>query len=99
MKRIVTHMLVAVGLAAGACGAAEAHTNLSVGLSLGSPAPAYVTAAPQPVYYRNRYDDRRDYGYRHDRGWERGRWEHGNHAYYNNGYRSNENRRGWGYRD
>ena len=99
MKRIVTHMLVAAGLAAGACGAAQAHTNLSFGLSLGTPAPAYVAAAPQPVYYGSRYEDRRYDGYRHDRGWDRGRWDRGNRWHNDNGYRGNENRHGWGYRD
>ena len=81
MKRIVTHLLVAAGLAAGACGVAQAHTDLSVGLSLG--APAY--AAPTPVYYgysgwNHRYDHgyyARDY-HRYDRGWGRDnrRWGH-----------------------
>ncbi|ALL63623.1 putative signal peptide protein [Paraburkholderia caribensis MBA4] len=104
MKRIVTHMLVAVGLAAGACGVAQAHSNLSIGLSLGTPAPAYVAPAyvapaPQPVYYGNRYwGDRRYDGYRHDRGWDRGRWDHRNRWDNNNGYRGNDNHRG-GYRD
>lgn len=37
MKRIVTHLLVAAGLAAGACGVAQAHTDLNIGLSLGAP--------------------------------------------------------------
>ncbi|CAG4906260.1 PXPV repeat protein [Paraburkholderia gardini] len=55
MKRIVTHLLVAAGLAVGVCGVAEAHTDLSIGLSLGVPAPVYVRpasvyVAPQPVY-------------------------------------------------
>ena len=67
MKRIVTHLLVAAGLAAGACGVAQAHTDLNIGLSLGAPVyaqPAPVYAAPQPVYYGNggwdhRYDRRR----------------------------------------
>ena len=107
MKRIVTHMLVAVGLAAGACGVAQAHTNLSIGLSLGAPAPAYVApapvyAAPQPVYYGHRYWGRRDDGYRNDRDWNRGRgWDHDNRWNNNNNYgnRWNENGRGWGYRD
>ncbi|MBN3765084.1 hypothetical protein [Burkholderia sp. Ac-20365] len=100
MKRIVTHMLVAAGLAAGACGVAQAHTNLSIGLSLGAPAPAYVAPAPQPVYYGNRYwgGDRRYDGYRHDRDWNRGRWDHGNRWDGNNGNRWNDNHRG-GYRD
>ena len=48
MKRIVTHMLVATGLAIGAVGAAQAHSDLHIGVSLG--APAYV--APAPVYVR-----------------------------------------------
>jgi hypothetical protein len=38
MKRIVTHLLVATGLALGAAGAAQAHTDLNIGLSLGAPA-------------------------------------------------------------
>lgn len=48
MKRIVTHMLVATGLAIGAVGAAQAHSDLHVGVSIGT--PAYV--APAPVYVR-----------------------------------------------
>lgn len=90
MKRIVTHLLVAAGLAAGACGVAQAHTDLNIGLSLGAPVytrPAPVYAAPQPVYYGNsgwghRYD-RGDYyrgDHRDDRGW-------------------NHNNRGWGHGD
>ncbi|WP_454826615.1 PXPV repeat protein [Paraburkholderia xenovorans] len=90
MKRIVTHLLVAAGLAAGACGVAQAHTDLNIGLSLGAPvyarsAPVY--AAPQPVYYGNggwgRGYDHGDYyrgDHRHDRGW-------------------NHNDRGWGHDD
>ncbi|MCC8393240.1 hypothetical protein LJ656_11615 [Paraburkholderia sp. MMS20-SJTR3] len=90
MKRIVTHLLVAGGLAAGACGVAQAHSGLNVGLSIGAPvyaAPAPVYAAPQPVYYggwHQRYgrgDYYRDYHRydRYDRGWGRddGRWGHG----------------------
>ncbi|HEY1999429.1 PXPV repeat protein [Paraburkholderia sp.] len=88
MKRIVTHLLVAAGLAAGACGVAQAHTNLSVGLSLGAPvyaAPARVYAAPEPVYYGyGGWDHRYDHGYyarndhRYDRGWghDNRRWGH-----------------------
>ncbi|MBN3752816.1 hypothetical protein G3N95_07665 [Paraburkholderia sp. Tr-20389] len=100
MKRIVTHMLVAVGLAAGACGVAQAHTDLNIGLSLGTPAPVYVTPAPQPVYYGNRYwGDHRDDGYRHDRGWDRGRGDRDNRWNNNNyGNRWNDHR-GGGYRD
>jgi hypothetical protein len=71
---------LAAGLAAGACGVAQAHDNFSIGLSLGSPAPAYVQpapvyAAPQPVYYPHWDHDR---GWDH-RGWNRGddhRWDH-----------------------
>jgi hypothetical protein len=87
MKRIVTHLLVAAGLAAGACGVAQAHTDLNIGLSLGAPVysrPAPVYAAPQPVYYGNGgWDHRYDHGryYRDDhRGWyhnDRG-WGHDN---------------------
>jgi hypothetical protein len=80
MKRIVTHLLVAAGLAAGACGVAQAHTNLNIGLSLGAPVyarPAPVYAAPQPVYYggwNHRYDRRDDHGWGHDSR----RWGHDN---------------------
>jgi hypothetical protein len=100
MKRIVTHVLVAAGLAAGACGVAQAHTNLSIGLSLGAPAPTYVSPAPQPVYYGNRYwGDRRYEGYRRDYGWNHGwnrdRRDHGNRWNDNNGNRWSGNNRGW----
>jgi hypothetical protein len=76
MKRIVTHLLVAAGLAAGACGVAQAHTDLNFGLSLGAPVyaqPAPVYAAPQPVYYGNGgWDHRYYHGDRGDnRGWDR----------------------------
>lgn len=98
MKRIVTHLLVAAGLAVGVCGAAQAHTNLNIGLSLGAPVyaqPAPVYAAPQPVYYRNggwdhRYD-RGDY-YRRDhrdqRGWDHNdrRWGHDDRSGYRGGW-------------
>ncbi|RKT25458.1 PXPV repeat-containing protein [Paraburkholderia sp. RAU2J] len=88
MKRIVTHLLVAAGLAAGACGVARAHTNLNIGLSLGAPVyaqPARVYAAPQPVYYggwNHRYE-RSDYyrgDHRYDRGWghDNRHWGHDN---------------------
>ncbi|GGD59928.1 PXPV repeat protein [Caballeronia grimmiae] len=88
MKRIVIQTLVATGLVAGAIGAAQAHTDLHVGVSLGSP----VYAAPAPVYvrpaapvYRSpawRHEEPRwrgDYGrYGHDNGrWNRARWDHG----------------------
>jgi hypothetical protein len=93
MKRIVTHMLVAAGLAIGAVGAAQAHSNVHIGVSLG--APAYV--APAPVYVRPaapvyrapywRHDEPRWHGdYRHDYGhWNRTGWNNGNHN-------------GWGHR-
>ncbi|WP_175939033.1 hypothetical protein [Caballeronia sp. BCC1704] len=85
MKRIVTQLLVATGLIIGAVGAAQAHTDLHVGVSLG--APAY--AAPAPVYVRPaaphyrapywRHEEprwHRDYG--HDNGrWNRAGWDHG----------------------
>jgi hypothetical protein len=79
MKRIVTQWLVAAGLAAGACGVAQAHTDLSLGLSLGAPAPAYVEpapayGAPAPVYYRH---DDRGYGWRrHESYRDDHRWDH-----------------------
>jgi hypothetical protein len=102
MKRIVTQLLVAAGLAAGACGVAQAHTDLNIGLSLGAPVytrPAPVYAAPQPVYYGNggwghRYD-RGDYyrgDHRYDRGWNHNdrRWGHddrGSHGDRRGGWR------------
>jgi hypothetical protein len=102
MKRIVTHMLVATGLAIGAVGAAQAHSDLHVGVSLG--APAYV--APAPVYVRPaapayrepyyRHEEPRWHGgygheYGHDNGrWNRAAWDHGG---YGNGYGNN-----WGHR-
>jgi hypothetical protein len=80
MKRIVTHLLVAAGLAAGACGVAQAHTDLSVGLSLGAPAPVYVQPGPayaQPVYYGHPGWDHGYYAPDH-RGWDHGdrHWDH-----------------------
>jgi hypothetical protein len=85
MKRIVTHLLVAAGLAAGVCGVAQAHTDLSVGLSVGAPAPVYEQPAPayaQPVYYGHPGWDHGyyDHGYYapDHRGWDHGdhRWDH-----------------------
>jgi hypothetical protein len=80
MKRIVTHLLVAAGLAAGAIGVAQAHTDLNIGLSLGVPAPVYEQAYAQPTYaapydggYYHHWDhrDRGDWHHRDDR------WNHG----------------------
>ncbi|SAL15774.1 hypothetical protein AWB64_00892 [Caballeronia sordidicola] len=82
MKRIVTHLLVAAGLAVSAVGVAQAHTDLNIGLSLGAPvysqpAPVYVQPAP---YYRaapswHRHDEPRWGG--PDRGrWDRTGWNH-----------------------
>lgn len=87
MKRIVTHMLVATGLAIGTVGAAQAHSDLHIGVSLG--APAYVAPAPvyvrpaAPVYgapyYRHEaprwhggYDHDHDYGRYNRAGWNHG---------------------------
>nr|WKF57725.1 hypothetical protein HUO10_002218 [Paraburkholderia busanensis] len=98
MKRIVTHLLVAAGLAAGACGVAQAHTDLNIGLSLGAPVyaqPAPVYAAPQPVYYGNGGWDHRDYrrdyyrnDHRYERAWDRGdhRWGHDDRGGYRGGW-------------
>ncbi|SAL25771.1 hypothetical protein AWB71_01433 [Caballeronia peredens] len=83
MKRIVTHMLVATGLAIGAVGAAQAHSDLHIGVSLG--APAYV--APAPVYVRPAAPVYRAPYYRH----EAPRW----HGGYGGGY---EHRTGWDHR-
>jgi hypothetical protein len=97
MKRIVTHLLVAAGLAAGACGVAQAHTDLNIGLSLGAPVyaqPAPVYAAPQPVYYGgwdHRYEHR-DYrgDHRNERGWNHGgndrHWGHDDRGDYRGGW-------------
>ncbi|BAO85174.1 MULTISPECIES: hypothetical protein [Caballeronia] len=89
MKRIVTHMLVATGLAIGAVGAAQAHSDLHIGVNLG--APAYV--APAPVYVRPaapvyrgapyyRHEAPRWHGrYGHDNGrWNRAGWNHGGYG-------------------
>lgn len=87
MKRIVTHLLVAAGLAIGAVGAAQAHTDLSIGLSLGVPgyvqsAPVYVQPAP---YYRAPppvWGHRDDRWGEPDRGrWNRTGWDHGDHGH------------------
>jgi hypothetical protein len=98
MKRIVTHLLVAAGLAMGAVGAAQAHTDLHIGLSLG--APAYVQSAPvyvQPApYYRaappnwHHRDEPRWGGSDHGR-WNRVGWDHG-------GDNRGDNRGAWGHR-
>ncbi|MGA7782514.1 MAG: hypothetical protein WCA85_33040 [Paraburkholderia sp.] len=92
MKRIVTHLLVAAGLAAGACGVAQAHTDLSVGLSLGVPAPVYVQPGPayaQPVYYPQPAWDHGYYGPDH-----RG-WDHGDRRYGHGNYRDDHRSPGW----
>ncbi|WP_158937070.1 hypothetical protein [Burkholderia sp. S171] len=87
MKRIVTHLLVAAGLAMGAVGAAQAHTDVSIGLSLG--VPAYVQSAPvyvQPApYYRAPppvWGHRDDRWGGPDRGhWNRTGWDHGGYGH------------------
>lgn len=87
MKRIVTRLLVATGLAIGAVGAAQAHTDLSIGLSLGvpgyvQPAPVYVQPAPlyrAPAPVWGHRDDR--WG-GPDRGrWNRTGWDHGGYGH------------------
>lgn len=81
MKRTVIQLLVATGVAAGACGVAQAHTDFNVGFSVGAPArtyvaPAAVYAAPRPAYYPRW--DHRDY---RQHGWDRGdrRWGRDDH--------------------
>ncbi|MFM0323782.1 hypothetical protein [Caballeronia glebae] len=81
MKRTVTQMLVATGLAIGAIGAAQAHSDLHIGVSLG--APAYV--APAPVYVRPAVPAYRAPYYRH----EAPRWHGGDRDY------GRYNRAGW----
>ncbi len=70
MKRIVTHRLVATSLAIGAVGVAQAHSDLHIGVSLGTRlyvAPVYVRPAA-PVYREPwRHDAPRWHDdYRHD---------------------------------
>jgi hypothetical protein len=85
MKRIVTHMLVATGLVIGAVGAAQAHSDLHIGVNLGAPAyaapaPVYVRPAPayRAPYYRHEAPrwhggyDHRDYGRWNHTGWNHG---------------------------
>jgi hypothetical protein len=84
MKRIVTRLLVATGLAIGAVGAAQAHSSLNIGVSLGAPAyaapayaaPVYVRPAPpayRAPYYRHDeprwHGGERDYGHWNHTGW------------------------------
>jgi len=98
MKRIVTHLLVAAGLALGAAGAAQAHTDLNIGLSLGAPAyarPAAVYVQPSP-YYRSppawRHHDEQRWG-GPDRGrWDRTGWDHRGGNY------GGDSRGGWNHR-
>jgi hypothetical protein len=98
MKRIVTHLLVAAGLAIGAVGAAQAHSDVHIGVSLGT--PAY--AAPAPVYVRPaapvyrapywRHDEPRWHqNYGHENGHDYGRW---NHAGWNHDGHDGWNHRG-----
>jgi hypothetical protein len=99
MKRIVTHLLVAAGLVVGACGVAQAHTSLNIGLSLGAPTPVY--AAPQPVYYG--YGDGGGNGYYGHPGWDRydHRWDHrdrGDHRWGHSDWNHGEQGRGGGWR-
>ncbi|MDR5770308.1 MULTISPECIES: PXPV repeat protein [unclassified Caballeronia] len=93
MKRIVTHMLVAAGLAIGAVGAAQAHSDLHIGVSLG--APAYV--APAPVYVRPAPVYGRPY-YRHDEPRWHGNYGHDNGRWNRAGWHDNGNHNGWGRR-
>jgi hypothetical protein len=91
MKRTVIQLLVAAGLAAGACGVAQAHTDFNVGLSVGAPARTYVAPAavyaPRPTYYSHSRWDHRDY---RQHGWDRGDrrwggdhrgWDHGGNGW------------------
>jgi hypothetical protein len=58
MKRTVLSIIAGVGLLALVPTAAMAHTDVSIGLNLGAPAPVYAEPAPvytepAPVYYYN----------------------------------------------
>ncbi|WP_244814619.1 hypothetical protein [Caballeronia sp. Lep1P3] len=99
MKRIVTHLLVASGLVLGAVGAAQAHSDVHIGLSLGAPAyaaPTYV--APAPVYARPAAPVYGASYWRHDEPrWDRdhGR-DYGRDYRHDNGHDSGQwNRTGW----
>jgi len=84
MKRTVTHLLVATGLVIGAVGAAQAHTNVNIGLGLGTLAyAAPVYARPAAPEYRARYWRHQEPRWGNDRGhdnngrWNRAGWDHG----------------------
>jgi hypothetical protein len=63
MKTFGTLVAAAV-LTAAACGAAQAHTDINVGLGIGGWQPMYVAPPPpQPIYYGY-------YGGYRERGWE-----------------------------
>lgn len=94
MKRIVTQMLVATGLAIGAVGAAQAHSDVHIGLSLG--APAYV--APAPVYVRPSVPVYRAPYYRHDEPRYRGNYGHDYGRWNRANWHDNGNHNGWGHR-
>jgi hypothetical protein len=93
MKRIVTRLLVAAGLAIGAVGAAQA-ADLHIGVSVGAPVyarPASVYVGPAPMYRGPQW--RREeprWGMHDNNRWDHGRWDH---ADYNRG-RSDWNHRG-----
>lgn len=79
--------VVASALMAAACGVAQAHTSISVGLGVGGwqpayAAPVYVAPAVVPVYYG--YGGYHGYG---DRNWDHRGWDHGYRQGYDRGGR------------
>lgn len=86
MKRTVLSIIAGVGLLALVPTAAMAHTDVSIGLNLGAPAPVYAEPAPvyygpAPAYYGPTvvYHDEDWYRWHRHHEWEQQRWheEHG----------------------
>jgi PXPV repeat (3 copies) len=85
MKRIVTRLLVATGLAIGAVGAAQA-ADLHIGVSVGAPVyarPAPVYVRPGPVYSAPQWHrDEPRWGMRDNNRWDHTRWDRNNNDYH-----------------
>jgi hypothetical protein len=93
MKQIATKVLFATVLAASACGVAQAHTGLNIGIGLGIPGPVYEQPAPvyapqpyyaaQPAYIQEGWgwrDHRGDWGHRGGYRDYRGHGDYGRHG-------------------